>query len=105
MPKKYNIQFLPLAIQDISEITDYISDVLSAPQAASDLLTKINEAIESLELFPFAFPTYKDVAFEKSGYRIRPVGNYLLFYVIVGDTVEIRRVIYAKRNLPELLEY
>ena len=105
MPKKYNIRFLPLAIQDISEITDYISDVLTAPQAAYDLLTKIDEAMESLEQFPFAFPTYKDAAFAKSGYRIRSVGNYLLFYVVVGDTVEIRRVIYAKRNLPELLEH
>ena len=104
MPKKYKIQFMPLAIQDISEITDYISDVLTAPQAAYDLITKINEAIEPLERFPFAFPAYKDAAFAKLGYRIRPVDNYLLFYVVVGNSVEIRRVIYAKRNLPELLE-
>ena len=104
MPKKYKIQFLPLAIQDISEITDYITDVLSAPQAAYDLLIKINEAIEPLERFPFAFPAYKDAAFAKLGYRIRPVDNYLLFYIVAGNTVEIRRVIYAKRNLPELLE-
>ena len=105
MPKKYEIQIVPLAVQDISDITDYIADVLSAPQAACDLLTKINEAMESLEQFPFAFPIYRDPAFAKLGYRIRLVGNYLLFYVVVGNIVEIRRVIYAKRNLPELLEH
>ena len=33
MPKKYKIQFMPLAIEDISEITDYIANVLGAPQA------------------------------------------------------------------------
>jgi len=104
MPGKYKIQFMPLAIQDISEITDYISDVLGAPQAAYDLLIKIDEAAKILEQFPFAFPIYKDPAFVQSGYRIRNVGNYLLFYVIIGNLVEIRRVIYAKRNLPELLE-
>ena len=103
MPKKYKIHFMPLAIQDISEITDYIADVLSAPQAARDFLTKIDEAMEPLERFPFAFPAYKDAAFAKLGYRILPVGNYLLFYVVVGNAVEIRRAIYAKRNLPELL--
>ena len=104
MPKKYKIRFMPLAIQDISEITDYIADVLGAPQAAYDLLTKIDEAVEPLEQFPFAFPAYKDAAFAKLGYRIRPVDNYLLFYVVAGNAVEIRRVIYAKRNLPDLLE-
>ena len=104
MPKKYKIQFMPLAVQDISEITDYIADVLSAPQAAYDLLNKISEAVDPLERFPFAFPAYKDTAFAKLGYRIRPVDNYLLFYVVIGNVVEIRRVIYAKRNLPELLE-
>ena len=104
MPKKFKIRFMPLAIQDISEITDYIAIVLSAPQAAYDLLTKIDEAVGPLERFPFAFPTYKDTAFAKLGYRIRLVDNYLLFYVVIGNVVEIRRVIYAKRNLPELLE-
>jgi len=104
MPKKYKIQFMDLAIQDIAEITDYIADVLSAPQAAYDLLVKIDEAVKPLERFPFAFPVYRDAAFAKLGYRIRPVNNYLLFYVVVGNAVEIRRVIYAKRNLPELLE-
>ena len=104
MPKKYKVQFMSLAIKDISEITGYIADVLSAPQAANDLLTKIGKAVEPLERFPFAFPIYKDTAFAKLGYRIRPVDNYLLFYVVIGNVVEIRRVIYAKRNLPELLE-
>jgi len=104
MAKKYKIQFLPLAIQDITEITDYIADDLSAPQAAYELLAKIDKAVEPLEQFPYAFPAYKDAAFKKLGYRIRPVANYLIFYVVVADTVEIRRVIYAMRNLPELLE-
>ena len=104
MAKKYKIQFMSLAIQDIAEITDYIAEVLSAPQAAYDLLAKIDEAVKPLEQFPFIFPVYKDAAFTKLGYRIRPVGNYLLFYVVVGNAVEIRRVIYAKRNLPEILE-
>ena len=104
MPEKYKIQFMPSAVQDIAEIMDYITDVLSEPQAAYDLLTKIDEAVEPLESFPFSFPAYKDATFTKLGYRIRPVGNYLLFYVVVGNVVEIRRAIYAKRNLPELLQ-
>jgi len=104
IPKEYKIQFLPLAIQDIAEITDYIAEVLNAPQAAYKLLTRINEAVEPLKQFPYAFPAYKDEAFKKLGYRIRPVDNYLIFYVVIENTVEIRRVIYAMRNIPELLE-
>ena len=85
---------MPLAIQDISEITDYISDVLTAPQAAYDLITKINEAIEPLERFAFAFPAYKDAAFAKLGYRIRPVGNYLLFYVVEAISASISPMVF-----------
>lgn len=104
MPKTYKVRFMPLAIQDMADIVDYIADVLCTPQAAYDLLTKIDEAVEPLERFPFAFALYRDEAFAKLGYRVLPVDHYLLFYVVCGDAVEIRRVVYAKRDLPEALD-
>lgn len=35
-------------------------------------------------------------------YRFR-VGNYLVFYVVDGDTVEVRRLLYRARNIESLL--
>ena len=37
------------------------------------------------------------------GYRYLIVGNYLVFYVIVGSVVQIRRILYARRDYKQLL--
>ncbi|MCM1488697.1 MAG: type II toxin-antitoxin system RelE/ParE family toxin, partial [Firmicutes bacterium] len=35
-------------------------------------------------------------------YRIY-VGNYTVFYVVIGDVMEVRRFIYSRRNFDRLL--
>ena len=36
---------------------------------------------------------------EKVSYRIY-VKNYMIFYVVIDDVMEVRRILYNKRNLP-----
>ena len=43
------------------------------------------------------------LALAAKGYRYLIVKNYLVFYVIVGDTVQIRRILYARRDYRSLL--
>lgn len=31
------------------------------------------------------------------------VGNYIVFYVVIDDVMEVRRCVYGSRNLKELL--
>ena len=38
-----------------------------------------------------------------TGYRFLAVKNYLVFYVGIGDTVQIRRILYAKQDYIHLL--
>ena len=33
-------------------------------------------------------------------YRIY-VKNYVIFYVVIGDIMEVRRILYNRRNIPE----
>ena len=35
-------------------------------------------------------------------YRIQ-VKNFTIFYVVIGDTMEVRRIIYSRRNLTHLI--
>ena len=35
-------------------------------------------------------------------YRIQ-VKNYTIFYVVIGNTMEVRRIIYSRRNLQNLI--
>jgi plasmid stabilization system protein ParE len=37
------------------------------------------------------------------GYRMVVIGNYLAFYVVKKDVVQIRRVIHSSRNYQRLL--
>jgi len=36
-------------------------------------------------------------------YRIN-VRNFSIFYVVIDDTMEVRRLLYSKRNIDELLK-
>ena len=52
---------------------------------------------------PERCPKPKDLALAVKGYRYLIVKNYLVFYVIIGDTVQIRRILYARRDYRALL--
>ena len=61
------------------------------------------DEIASLAKMPERCPRPKDLALAAKGYRYLIVKNYLVFYVIAGDTVQIRRILYARRNYQALL--
>ena len=52
---------------------------------------------------PERCPRPKDLALAAKGYRYLIVKNYLVFYVVAGDTVQIRRTLYARRGYRALL--
>ena len=52
---------------------------------------------------PERCPRPKDLALAAKGYRYLIVKNYLVFYAVVGDTVQIRRILYARRDYWALL--
>ena len=101
---KYKLVYLPIAKKDIEAIFSYITEILYSPQSALNLLESLENAILRLKDFPFSykkFESHHNLSFE---YRVLVVKNYSVFYVVNGDTVEIHRVLYAKRNFDDLLE-
>lgn len=97
----YNVRIYPAAKQDLLDIVDYLN-TLSADVALRyyDLLT---EQIASLSNMPERCPRPKDLALAAKGYRYLIVEKYLVFYVVVGNTVQIRRIIYGRRDYSSLL--
>lgn len=99
----YKLTFLPIFEKDLIEVTSYIANTLQNPDAAHQLLDDIETAIEKRLLAPLSFaPFLSSKAREYPYYRIN-VRNFSIFYVIIGDTMEVRRLIYAKRNINEIL--
>ncbi len=51
-----------------------------------------------LALHPRSAPQPQDQRLRRLGYRTLVVDNYLVFYVVIGRTVQIRRVIHGTRR-------
>lgn len=95
----YKLKYLPLALKDLRDITSYISDTLKAPKAAMDLIDELDRSISRLQQFPYSCRVYQPVLSLEAEYRMLPVKNYLVFYVVNENKVEIHRIVYAKMNL------
>ena len=97
----YKIKTFPTAKQDLEEVIGYLNTL--SPDAASKYYDLLVEEIASLSKMPERCPKPKDLALAVKGYRYLIVKNYLVFYVIIGDTVQIRRILYARRDYSALL--
>ena len=102
--QKYKLSFLPLFEKDLDEITDYITNHLQNPNAALRLIDDIEIAINERLETPLAFAPYQSSKNRPHPYYRINVRNFSIFYVVIGDTMEVRRVLYAKRDLDKLLK-
>jgi toxin ParE1/3/4 len=103
MAKKHRIEYLPVAVRDLQSIFDYISGDLSSPQAALLLLDTIDEKVQRLSEFPYSCECARDATLKKKGYRLLVIQNYIVFYVVLKDIVEIRRILYKKSSYQPML--
>lgn len=103
MRQQYTLRYLHSFFYDLSNAESYISTVLCNPQAAERLVNDTEKAIMNRLNFPESFEPYDSGGeFEQNYYRI-PVHNYSVYYVVIDDVMEVRRFLYSKRNLSELL--
>ncbi len=96
----YELEFLPLAKDDLCEIAYYISHELSNPAAATKLSEELIDAAESLRRFPHSGQAYFPIRPLHRSYRRILVKNYLMFYYVSEPykVVTIARVLYACRS-------
>ncbi|MCD8347173.1 MAG: type II toxin-antitoxin system RelE/ParE family toxin [Lachnospiraceae bacterium] len=99
----YQLRYLPLFEQDLLETVDYISNVLQNEDAAERLIDDIEEAILKRLNNPLAFEPYHSAKKREHPYCRIYVRNYTVFYVVIGNVMEVRRLIYAARNIDNVL--
>ena len=102
----YNLEYLPVARQDMVEIVRYISRELNNPAAADRLAAELIEGGDSIPSFLYAYPAYTSIRPLKHEYRKLQVQNYFMFYWVNEEKklITVARVVYAKRDLERLLE-
>lgn len=97
----YKVLIFPTAEQDLSDIVDYLNTL--SPDVALRYYDLLTEEIASLAQMPNRCPKPRDLALAAKGYRYLSVKDYLVFYVVSGNTVEIRRIVYGRRNYQSFL--
>lgn len=98
---KYRIKIYPSAKTDLKDLISYLNTL--SPQAALKYYDLIVEKIGNLAEMPERCPFVREVALKAKGYRYLIIENYLVFFVVKTGTVQIRRIIYGKRNYEWLL--
>lgn len=97
MANKYTLRYLPIAVDDLISIFDWIAS--DSPANAAKFIEKLDRHISSLKIHPLLGRIPRDEKLKNSGYRILTSETYLVFYIIRRKTVEIHRVVHGSRNL------
>ena len=103
MDKSFKLRYLPLFERDLAAVRDYIALNLQNPIAALRLIENTEKAILKRLGNPLAFEPYSSARDRKHMYYRVSSRNYSVFYVVIGDVMEVRRFVYSKRNLPDVL--
>ena len=98
---KHRVEYLPIAVADLDDIFIFVAD--NSPQAAMELIDRMDASIAGLESFPEMGLIAKPPRLARKGYRVLIVDDYLVFYVLLDDIVEIRRIVSGKRNCAHLV--
>lgn len=94
--KKYHVTIYPTAETDLLEIKDYFENKLKI--TPNNLFQKFYDSLDLLETNPLIHPLLKDKYLHQLGYRMFPIDNFLVFYVIENNEVQIHRFLYGKRD-------
>ena len=96
----YRIIITPDAIEDLTELRDYIANVLLAPDTALNYIQTIRREIGSLARMPARHKRVDQEPWHSRGVRKIIVKNFYVYYRIddPAGTVYVLNVIYAKRD-------
>ena len=101
--KEYNIEYSKEAKQDLIGIKRYIKYNLQEPNTTQKLISKIKMEIDKLKNDPTIYAIIEDELIRKLEIRKLIVNNYIVFYRIKNENVQIVRIMYGRRNWINLL--
>lgn len=103
--KNYSVNVTNYAYKQLSEITEYISEVLFSPETANKWLIKMRKEISELSIFPSKFSLIDEEPWKSRGIHKMCIDNYNVYYTIdePNSEVWIVAIVYARRNQKQQL--
>ena len=96
----YSVRIMPSAQVDALDIVDYLNSL--SPDLAQQYFDMLVEKISVLSKSPEEYSQARDTQLRIRGYRTMLVKDYIVFFTITGKKVEIRRILYGKRQYSQL---
>lgn len=101
MGQNYKVKLYPTAEQDLLDIINDLNAL--SPEAALQYYDLLTEQISSLSSMPERCARPRDLVLAAKGYRYLIVKKYLVFFIVVGDTVQIHRILYGRSDYQSIL--
>lgn len=100
---KYTIKYSSSFINQFNSILKYFVDKLQNKIAAENFYNKVVKEIEKRSENPESYEKYAGIRTRKSIYYRIYVKNYTIFYVIKDNTIEVRKILYSRRNFDKFI--
>lgn len=81
----------------------YITVALHNPSAARRLVDDVERAIRERLDMAESFAPFPSTREREHPYYPIYVGNFIVLYVMVGHTMEVRRILYSRRDIEAVL--
>ena len=107
MSKTYKVIYLPQALEDLTEIYEYIRFTLQARIAADNKSSHIRKMIRSLDTLPARHSLVEWEPWASMKIYKVPVDNCMIFYRVDEElsTVSIIRIFYSGRNIEDIVKH
>ena len=103
MENNRSLKIYPLAQVDMEGIFEYISVTLCNPTAARDLINDFKKAFEKIRIFPESCQRIDNEYVKDKSLRKLIVNNYIAFYRVKDDEIQVVRVLYGMRDYQNIL--
>lgn len=100
---KYMVKYTETFIKQFNNILKYFIYKLQNKIAAENFYNDVIKEIEKRSECPESFEKYNSKYKRKNTYYRIYVKNYIIFYTVREDTMEIRRILCDRRNFDKLV--
>ncbi len=100
---KYTIKYSSTYINQFNSILKYFVNNLKNKIAAENFYNEVIKEIEKRSENPEGYEKYISTRKRKNTYYRIYVKNYTIFYTVKDNTMEVRRILYSRRNFDKLV--
>lgn len=103
MENDYVLRYLPRFEEELTDIVNYITYTLKNPSAAENLIDDVEKAIIKRLNTPLSYEPCRSIYDREHDYYRIYVKNYVVYYVVIENVMEVRRIVYGKRDRERLV--